>query len=94
MRRIYKYPLKLERGAQFDAAGQVIDLPAGSRILHAEMIDVYRWVIWVEVDPDQPNASNMFQVFPTGVDIPVDAGCHIKTGFEGPYVWHLFHASP
>lgn len=92
MRTVYKYPLTLARSDQWDVATQVIEAPADARVVQAEMIDVYRWVVWMEVDTDKPNATHTFQVFPTGVPIPNDAGWHIKTGFEGPYVWHLFHA--
>lgn len=92
MKAIYKYSLCFARKpGDFAPLQCTVEMPHFARVVHAEMTDVGNWTVWVEVAPDLTKVPTTFYVFPTGGEVKTPDTWHVKTAFEGPFVWHLFH---
>jgi len=93
---IWKYPLAPEFivGKHTDAK---VDLPAGARIVHVELLEDTRVVLWVEftVGDDwdgltPPTVANYMRRVGTGCIVP-ERYQHFHTFItEGSFVWHLY----
>lgn len=86
MWRIWKYPIPV-------ADDFTLDLPRHSRLLHVAEQDGQP-MLWVLVDPGQPEVARQFRIFGTGNAIrpPADGERldHVGTWLSKPFVWHLF----
>ena len=76
--KIHKYTLENE----------YINMPIGCKIIHVDyQNDII--TLWCEINDSMTVAKHYFQVVGTGQDVPRN-GKHIKTLFDGPFVWHLY----
>ena len=86
MKTIYKYPLEI-------TDRQVIEIPAGSEILSAQM-QRGQLCLWVLVHTYEAPRHRDVYIFGTGNPIPqgFDRGYCLFVGTvqQGPLVWHIF----
>lgn len=82
MKTIYKYEISRE----FIEGSFAV--PDGYKILHFDM-QGYVPVVWMEVDPSEPEVLFHYSIVGTGWKIPGDEE-YIGTCLDGPYVWHLY----
>lgn len=83
MKTVWKFSQPFPKEDDFS-----IVMPRGAEILHA---DIRRdgLTLWARVDPQAPVCSWALRLAGTGH--PLDnAGAHIATTVDGPFVWHLF----
>lgn len=73
----------------FSPSGDVtVDVPRGAEI-KATACNGGALSFWAVVDPNAPTEPRRFRIFGTGWS--VEPGyTYIGTGFDGPFVWHLF----
>jgi len=96
VRTIYKYPVPITD--RF-----TVSLPGAFKVLHVEVQDGMSFM-WVEVDPEMPEAEHDFAVVGTGHPVPtahsdavggpVICAEHLKTWQAPPFVWHLYRVFP
>jgi len=85
-RTVWKFPLT-------EPSPFSLRLPVGAKVLHvAEQHGTS--TLWAEVacDDDFQAAfeERTFYVVGTGDRIPDEAGSHVATWFDDPFVWHLY----
>lgn len=92
---IWKYPLPATFVPDKDNRCMVA-MPAGARIVHVEILEDGRPVLWVEFsvshdwDGKTPETRpNYFDRYPTGYPIP-ERWQHVKTWPQESSVWHLY----
>lgn len=79
--KIFKYEVSVE-----------IEMPVGATILSVQMQGGTAQ-LWALVDPYAGTERRRFAVIGTGWDIP-DHHVYLGTWQDGPFVWHLFEATP
>ncbi|MEE8468863.1 MAG: hypothetical protein V3T22_10420 [Planctomycetota bacterium] len=89
---IWKYPL------QTMVRSQTIEVPAGARVLHAD-IQSGAVTVWALVDPDEALRERI-EVWVMGTghpfaesfagSVPVAQDLHVCTVMDDPFVWHVF----
>ena len=62
--------------------------PKGAKLLHIDMQDGFP-TVWLEVNTLRQLTENRYYCFPTGGLVP-EGYRHLKTLFDGPYVWHIY----
>lgn len=85
MKRIYKYALDL-------TDRQTVNMPGAAKLLTVQMQNGVP-CLWALVEPVEPDAPRMIQIFGTGHDAS-DAGTYIATFQTGPLVFHVFEGKP
>lgn len=85
---IWKFPLAV-------SAYQYIDMPAGARLLSAQM-QGDTLCLWAQVDPDARTEPRLICVLGTGHPILHELGEHLGTFqlFGGTLVFHVFEGTP
>lgn len=87
MTKIFKYPLVRDNF-------QVLMLPIGAKILHANIQDHNNFYLWALVDTEKKVLQvRHIRIFEGGVDIhDIEHLNYINTFFEagGKLVWHVF----
>jgi hypothetical protein len=81
MSTIWKYPLHTPNGE--------IQMPKGAQILHVGD-QGGQITLWAKVDPHAETGWLRVSILGTGHEIPLDAGEHLGTVQQPPYVWHIF----
>ena len=82
MTTIWKFPIKIERE-------QVLQAPAGARVLHVGLDPIGVPCIWCLVTTTNDRVPFPVAVCGTGHPIPMD-GIHRGSFTQGPFVWHVF----
>lgn len=60
----------------------------GLGIVHADATREGQPYFWYEFNEQEPEETFRYRVVGTGWEFPENA-YHVKTYFEGPFVWHL-----
>ncbi len=85
MRCVHKYQVGF-------GGPQTIYLPKGYYLLHFDYQEANDTMcFWAEVDPEGELEPTLFQIFPTGIELPQPA-LHVGTCLvdHGALVWHLY----
>lgn len=70
---------------------QTISEPGLTKVLHVAAASLAHLLLWVEVDPEEPDAS--LTVLVRGTGHPLDGAehaTHAGTVQAGPFVWHVY----
>lgn len=82
MKTIYKYTLESPQSE--------IQMPAGAKILTAQMQGV-QMVLWAEcVAGEEAKDTRRIEVFGTGHKMPDAQRTYIATVPDGDYIWHVY----
>lgn len=96
MRTIYKYPVDMA------APRFPVEMPGTIKVVHVQM-QGDQPMMWVEVDPEMPEAEHDFAVVGTGHPVPFDGtvgsdtttcGEHVGSWQDGIFMWHLYRVFP
>lgn len=82
--KIWKYLIDLEKGFK-----HVIKMPFNAKILSIQ-IQGALIAIWVICNERSPKEDRIFDIYPTGRDLPPDPGMYLATVQFGCFVWHIF----
>ena len=84
MKRIFKYPLKLQ-------GTQKIKIPKHAKILNIQTQedDICLWAL---INPEEPKVSRQIRIFGTGHEVPDIKLEYIGTiqQLDGSLIWHVF----
>lgn len=83
MRTIWKYPVVIVDSPQ------VVDMPAGSEIVHFAQQDDGSLCFWALVNPTAATRKRTFYVHGKGHSVSQYEN-HVGTAICGYFVWHLF----
>lgn len=80
---VWKYPLNIGYNE--------FEMPAGSKILTAQVQVDNLLVLWALVEPNYPKITKRFRVIPTGfVEVDGDKYDYVATVQSGWLVYHVF----
>lgn len=85
MTTIYKYPIEITQRQQ-------VDLPAGAKILTADLDPAGTPCIWAQVNPAvTEREKRMIWILGTAHQLSdLDGINYLNTFRQGPFVWHVF----
>ena|GEM_PF-465736 len=83
MKRIYKYPIKIEHK-------QMIRLPAICQTIHAGLDPKGDPCVWALVDPECPMHDQEIQIYGTGHPVEEIYLHHIGSFVQAIFMWHVF----
>ena len=82
MRKVWKYPLKMENGRQ------EVMIPQGGKVVHIDNQN-HSPTLWVEVNSMESEESRTFCVIGTGQGVPTYWD-YVGTCLIPPFVWHVY----